>query len=101
MRQFLLVAMETCEKQCLLVAIATYEKQVKLTDANIASINARIFQTKLPSRKSCVVGVRVCEVGGRGGQKKTKEKGDTSLVEKRCPNRYTHLLKSIKKQAKN
>ena len=27
-------------------------------------------------------------------QLKTKEKGDTSLVEKRCANRYTHLLSS-------
>ena len=29
-----------------------------------------------------------------------KEKGDTSLIEKRCPNRYTNLLKSILKQSK-
>ena len=47
-----------------------------------------------------VCGLGVGE-GGAGLNEKRKEKGDTKLFEKRCPNQYTILLTdSIKKQTK-
>ena len=53
----LLIGKRILIKANIFIDTYTYEKQVKLTDANIPSIDARIFQKNHALLKCCVVGV--------------------------------------------
>ena len=66
-----------------------------------------IYLRERAFRRAMFLCLCVCEglwggVGGVAGEQKQKRKGkgNTSLVDKRCPNRYENLSKNVQKQSK-